>query len=44
MLRSPEVCRVYVGSFNGSKPPRADMNPAGVPLFEAEARDLMSDL
>ena len=44
MFRSPEVCRVYVGSFNAGKPPRTDVNPTGAPLFKAEAEDLMSDL
>jgi hypothetical protein len=44
VFRSPEVCRVYVGSFNAGKPPRTDVNPTGAPLFKAEAEDLMSDL
>jgi hypothetical protein len=44
VFRSPEVCRVYVGSFNADKPPRTDVNPTGAPLFKAEAEDLMSDL
>ena len=44
VFRSPEVCRVYVGSLNADKPPRTDVNPTGAPLFKAEAEDLMSDL
>lgn len=34
--RSPEVCRVYIGSFNGLNPIREDVNPNCVPLFQKE--------
>ena len=33
-----------MGSFNGDKSIRGDVNPNGVPLFEAEQADLMLDL
>jgi hypothetical protein len=32
----PQVCRVYIGSFNGLKPIREDINPQCVPLFQKE--------
>jgi hypothetical protein len=32
----PQVCRVYIGSFNGLKPIREDINPNCVPLFRRE--------
>ena len=44
VFRSPEVCRVYIGSFNGGAPAAGDKNPAGVGLFEAEEADLLRDL
>ena len=39
-----QVCRVYIGSFNGTKPIREDINPQCKPLFEKEQADLLSDL
>ena len=39
-----QVCRVYVGSFNGSQPIREDINPQCKPLFEKEQADLLRDL
>jgi EH domain-containing protein 1 len=44
VFRSPEVCRVYIGSFNAAAPIREDVNPAGRPLFEKEQEDLLHDL
>eukprot|EP00873_Tetraselmis_striata_P019974 jgi/Tetstr1/440238/TSEL_028589.t1 len=44
VIKSPEVCRVYIGSFNASTPIREDINPTGKGLFEAEQNDLLSDL
>ena len=44
VFRSPEVCRVYIGSFNAGKPIREDVNPAGKKLFEKEQEDLLHDL
>lgn len=44
VFKNPEVCRVYVGSFNGDKSVRDDINPSGKELFEAEQADLMVDL
>ena len=44
VLRTPEVARVYVSSFNGTHPPRTDANPGAAPLFAAEAAALMADL
>lgn len=36
VFRSPEVCRVYIGSFNAGHPIRSDVNPECKPLFEKE--------
>lgn len=44
VFRSPEVCRVYIGSFNGLKPIREDINPNCLPLFQKEQADLLTDL
>ncbi|KFM29283.1 EH domain-containing protein 1 [Auxenochlorella protothecoides] len=44
VFRSPEVCRVYIGSFNASNPIRDDVNPTCKPLFEKEQEDLLHDL
>ncbi|KAI3433598.1 hypothetical protein D9Q98_003408 [Chlorella vulgaris] len=44
VFRSPEVCRVYIGSFNASQPIRDDVNPTGKSLFEKEQEDLLHDL
>ena len=42
--RRLQVCRVYIGSFNGVKPIREDINPQCKPLFEKEQADLLADL
>eukprot|EP00887_Chlorella_sp_A99_P005433 scaffold1.g5433.t1 len=44
VFRSPEVCRVYIGSFNASQPIREDVNPSCKALFEKEQEDLLHDL
>ena len=44
VFRSPEVCRVYIGSFNADAPIREDVNPIGKKLFEKEQEDLLHDL
>lgn len=44
VFRSPEVCRVYIGSFNAGAPIRDDVNPTGRVLFEREQEDLLHDL
>jgi EH domain-containing protein 1 len=44
VFKSPEVCRVYIGSFNGSAGIREDVNPAMKQLFEKEQEDLLHDL
>lgn len=44
VLRSPEVVRVYVSSFNAGAPLRSDVNPGGVALFKQEAADLLADV
>ncbi|EIE18740.1 hypothetical protein COCSUDRAFT_38543 [Coccomyxa subellipsoidea C-169] len=44
VFKSPEVCKVYIGSFNADKPIRTDLNPAGLELFEKEQADLLQDL
>mmetsp|Transcript_2243 Transcript_2243/g.6668 ORF Transcript_2243/g.6668 Transcript_2243/m.6668 type:complete len:552 (+) Transcript_2243:276-1931(+) len=44
VFRSPEVCRVYIGSFNGLNAMREDVNPNCLPLFKKEQADLLSDL
>ncbi len=44
VFKNPEVCRVYVGSFNAGAPIREDVNPAGKALFEKEQEDLLHDL
>mmetsp|Transcript_29724 Transcript_29724/g.36091 ORF Transcript_29724/g.36091 Transcript_29724/m.36091 type:complete len:536 (-) Transcript_29724:537-2144(-) len=43
VFNNPEVCRVYVGSFNTSDI-ATDKNPNGVELFKSEQGDLMKDL
>ncbi len=35
---------MYIGSFNGIKPIREDINPQCKPLFEKEQGDLLADL
>ena len=44
VARPVQVCRVYIGSFNGVKPIREDINPQCKPLFEKEQADLLADL
>ncbi|KAL3143092.1 hypothetical protein ABBQ38_003366 [Trebouxia sp. C0009 RCD-2024] len=44
VFKSPEVCKVYIGSFNADKPIRTDMNPSGEELFNKEQSDLLQDL
>lgn len=44
VFSSPEVCRVYIGSFNASSPIKQDVNPACISLFEKEQEDLLHDL
>lgn len=44
VFKSPEVCRVYVGSFNSDAPISEDKNPYGRPLFEAEQKELLASL
>mmetsp|Transcript_17926 Transcript_17926/g.38464 ORF Transcript_17926/g.38464 Transcript_17926/m.38464 type:complete len:626 (+) Transcript_17926:389-2266(+) len=44
VFRSPEVCKVYVGSFNSDAPISEDKNPYGKALFEAEQKELLSAL
>ncbi|EFJ53160.1 hypothetical protein VOLCADRAFT_55400 [Volvox carteri f. nagariensis] len=44
VFRSPEVCKVYVGSFNSDAPINERINPYGKPLFEAEQKQLLADL
>jgi EH domain-containing protein 1 len=44
VFNSPEVCRVYIGSFNATSPIKEDINPACKSLFEKEQEDLLHDL
>ena len=44
VFNSPEVCRVYIGSFNASSPIKQDINPSCTALFEKEQEDLLHDL
>ncbi|KAK9821078.1 hypothetical protein WJX74_009623 [Apatococcus lobatus] len=44
VFKSPEVCKVYIGSFNADKPIREDVNPYCRDLFEREQNDLLQDL
>ncbi|GMH45278.1 hypothetical protein BSKO_13235 [Bryopsis sp. KO-2023] len=44
VFRSPEVCRVYIGSFNAGKEIETDKNPYAKELFEAEQANLLHDL
>lgn len=44
VFKSPEVCRVYIGSFNSEAPISTDKNPHGKALFEAEQANLFHDL
>ncbi|GFZ07399.1 EPS15 homology domain 1 [Actinidia rufa] len=44
VLNTPEVMRVYIGSFNDKPVNEAAMGPIGKELFEKEQDDLLSDL
>lgn len=44
VLNTPEVVRVYIGSFNDKPVNEAATGPLGKELFEKEQEDLLSDL
>ncbi|KAL4628224.1 hypothetical protein ACB092_05G221500 [Castanea dentata] len=44
VLNTPEVVRVYIGSFNDKPVNEAAMGPIGGDLFEKEQDDLLADL
>ncbi|PIN09310.1 Endocytosis/signaling protein EHD1 [Handroanthus impetiginosus] len=44
VLNTPEVARVYIGSFNDKPMSEAAMGPVGKDLFEKEQEDLLLDL
>ncbi|CAD7698842.1 unnamed protein product [Ostreobium quekettii] len=44
VFKSPEVCRVYIGSFNAGRSINEENNPHGVELFRKEQEDLLHDL
>nr|XP_009779289.1 PREDICTED: EH domain-containing protein 1-like [Nicotiana sylvestris] len=44
VLNTPEVTRVYIGSFNDRPINEAPTGPVGKELFEKEQDDLLSDL
>ncbi|XP_024158763.1 EH domain-containing protein 1 isoform X2 [Rosa rugosa] len=44
VLNTPEVMRVYIGSFNDKPVNEAASGPVGKELFEREQEDLLSDL
>nr|CAD1831651.1 unnamed protein product [Ananas comosus var. bracteatus] len=44
VLNTPEVMRVYIGSFNDKPVNEAAIGPIGKELFEREQEDLLSDL
>jgi EH domain-containing protein 1 len=44
VMLSPEVCKVYCGSFNSEAPIRTDKNPNGLEFFESEEKQLLDDL
>ncbi|PNT62099.1 hypothetical protein BRADI_5g25580v3 [Brachypodium distachyon] len=44
VLNTPEVMRVYIGSFNDKPIRETAAGPLGMELFEREQEDLMSDL
>ncbi|TXG67478.1 hypothetical protein EZV62_008753 [Acer yangbiense] len=44
VLNTPEVSRVYIGSFNDKPVNEAETGPIGKELFEREQEDLLSDL
>lgn len=43
VFNTPEVCKVYVGTFSG-KPPNTEKNHLGKEIFDKEMNDLVSDL
>ncbi|XP_015691650.1 EH domain-containing protein 1-like isoform X2 [Oryza brachyantha] len=44
VLNTPEVMRVYIGSFNDKPIKESAAGPLGIELFEKEQDDLLSDL
>ncbi|KAK9268682.1 hypothetical protein L1049_000442 [Liquidambar formosana] len=44
VLNTPEVMRVYIGSFNDKPVSEAAVGPIGKELFEKEQEDLLTDL
>lgn len=44
VLNTPEVMRVYIGSFNDKPVNEAAVGPIGIELFEKEQENLLSDL
>jgi hypothetical protein len=44
IFKTPEVVRVYVGSFNPDAPISTARNPHGAALFEAEQKELLEAL
>lgn len=44
VFKSPEVCKVYIGSFNSEAPIQEDKNPYGKALFLSEQENLLKDL
>lgn len=44
VFKSPEVCRVYIGSFNSEAPISEAKNPQCKQLFEAEQKELLQHL
>jgi len=44
VFKSPEVCKVYIGSFNSDAPINAEKNPHCKELFLAEQEQLLADL
>ncbi|KAG0621415.1 hypothetical protein M758_3G018000 [Ceratodon purpureus] len=44
VLNTPEVMRVYIGSFNDREIDEAKVGPMGKDLFEREQEDLLADL
>lgn len=44
VINTPEVVRVYIGSFNDKPVNEAAVGPIGKELFEKEQEDLLSDL
>ena len=44
VINTPEVMRVYIGSFNDKPVNEAATGPIGKELFEKEQEDLLADL